>query len=358
MADNRILIIDDDMRLSEMLVEYLAPEGIELTTVPSGIQGLRNAQREAYDLIILDVMLPGLSGFEVLKQLREGGSRTPVLMLTARGDDVDRIVGLDLGADDYLPKPFNPRELLARIKAILRRTTEAESEEPDRDRSRQAAREPAAARSMARRRAAQAHQRGVRDSRHVDARSGRGGVARVAHADRVGPAIAARRSEPRYAYQQPAPQGGQRRERGRGDPQHSRQRLRARPSGGIANGAVLENLHFFTIAMTVTLTGAVYVSFRLRESGLRPSQHRGPRKIIEEVAASARSKAASASSRAGSTGTRGVAPVRCCSSRTSAVDELLGRAMPRELFRLLVTRPFRPPSAPPRTFGRCSSRPT
>lgn len=130
MAENRLLIIDDDVRLSEMLAEYLAPEGIELAAVPSGIQGLRNAQREAYDLIILDVMLPGLSGFDVLKQLRESGSRTPVLMLTARGDDVDRIVGLDLGADDYLSKPFNPRELLARVKAILRRTSEADSDEP------------------------------------------------------------------------------------------------------------------------------------------------------------------------------------------------------------------------------------
>jgi DNA-binding response OmpR family regulator len=129
-ADSRLLMIDDDARLAEMLVEYLAPEGIELTTVPSGIQGLRNAQRESYDLIILDVMLPGLSGFDVLKQLRESGSSTPVLMLTARGDDVDRIIGLDLGADDYLPKPFNPRELLARVKAILRRTSEAEGDEP------------------------------------------------------------------------------------------------------------------------------------------------------------------------------------------------------------------------------------
>jgi two-component system response regulator CpxR len=129
-ADHRLLIIDDDVRLAEMLVEYLAPEGIELTAVASGIQGLRNAQRENYELIILDVMLPGLSGFDVLKQLREAGSKTPVLMLTARGDDVDRIVGLDLGADDYLPKPFNPRELLARIRAILRRTTEPEGEEP------------------------------------------------------------------------------------------------------------------------------------------------------------------------------------------------------------------------------------
>jgi two-component system response regulator CpxR len=130
-TENRLLIIDDDVRLAEMLAEYLAPEGIELTAVASGIQGLRDAQRENYDLIVLDVMLPGLSGFDVLKQLRESGSRTPVLMLTARGDDVDRIVGLDLGADDYLPKPFNPRELLARIKAILRRTTEAEEAAPE-----------------------------------------------------------------------------------------------------------------------------------------------------------------------------------------------------------------------------------
>ncbi len=130
MTDHRLLIIDDDVRLSEMLAEYLAPEGIELTAVPTGVQGLRNAQREEYDLIILDVMLPGLSGFDVLKQLREGGSRTPVIMLTARGDDVDRIVGLDLGADDYLPKPFNPRELLARVKAILRRTSETDGDEP------------------------------------------------------------------------------------------------------------------------------------------------------------------------------------------------------------------------------------
>ena len=130
MASHRLLIIDDDLRLSEMLAEYLAPEGMALTAVASGTQGLRDAQREDYDLIVLDVMLPGISGFEVLRQLREAGSRTPVLMLTARGDDVDRIVGLEMGADDYLPKPFNPRELVARIKAILRRTAEPDENEP------------------------------------------------------------------------------------------------------------------------------------------------------------------------------------------------------------------------------------
>jgi two-component system response regulator CpxR len=124
MNSNRLLIIDDDVRLTDMLTEYLAGEGIELTCASTGTLGLRDAQRNEYDLIILDVMLPGLSGFEVLRQLRELGSRTPVLMLTARGDDIDRIVGLEMGADDYLPKPFNPRELAARIKAILRRTNE------------------------------------------------------------------------------------------------------------------------------------------------------------------------------------------------------------------------------------------
>jgi two-component system response regulator CpxR len=124
MPANRLLIIDDDVRLTEMLTEYLAGEGIELTAASTGTLGLRDAQRNEYDLIILDVMLPGLSGFELLRQLRDSGSRTPVLMLTARGDDVDRIVGLEMGADDYLPKPFNPRELAARIKAILRRTSD------------------------------------------------------------------------------------------------------------------------------------------------------------------------------------------------------------------------------------------
>ena len=129
MTENSILLVDDDTELSDMLAEYLQPEGMSITAVATGTQGLRHAQQEDYDLIVLDVMLPGLSGFDVLRQLRESGSRTPVLMLTARGDDVDRIVGLELGADDYLPKPFNPRELLARVKAILRRTSETDAEE-------------------------------------------------------------------------------------------------------------------------------------------------------------------------------------------------------------------------------------
>jgi two-component system, OmpR family, response regulator CpxR len=130
MPANRLLIIEDDIKLAQMLSEYLAPEGMALEICTTGQQGLSLARSNEFDLIILDVMLPGLSGFDVLREFRANGGRTPVLMLTARGDDVDRIVGLEMGADDYLPKPFNPRELLARIKAILRRTGESEQDEP------------------------------------------------------------------------------------------------------------------------------------------------------------------------------------------------------------------------------------
>ncbi len=120
---SRILVIDDDTELCELLTDYLRPEGFEITSVYDGEQGLHLAVSEAgkYDLIVLDIMLPGMSGFEVLQRLRSQFD-TPVLMLTARDEDVDRIVGLEMGADDYLPKPFNPRELIARARAILRRT--------------------------------------------------------------------------------------------------------------------------------------------------------------------------------------------------------------------------------------------
>jgi len=122
-----ILMIDDDARLAEMLTEYLSAEGFELETVAEGAAGLEAACSGKHDLIVLDVMLPGLSGFEILRQLRDRGSKKPVLMLTARGDDIDRIVGLEMGADDYLAKPFNPRELIARIKAVLRRSGEEQT---------------------------------------------------------------------------------------------------------------------------------------------------------------------------------------------------------------------------------------
>jgi two-component system response regulator CpxR len=120
---SRILIIDDDFELCELLAEYVKPEGFEITAVHDGEKGLHRAlsQKGLYDLIVLDVMLPGMNGFEVLQKLR-AQIDTPVLMLTARDEEVDRIVGLEMGADDYLPKPFNPRELIARTRAILRRT--------------------------------------------------------------------------------------------------------------------------------------------------------------------------------------------------------------------------------------------
>lgn len=116
----RMLLIDDDVELCSLLDELLKREGFEVQMEHDGARGLERAQSGQFDLIVLDVMLPRLDGFEVLKSLR-GVSKVPVLMLTARGEDVDRIVGLELGADDYLPKPFNPRELTARIRAILRR---------------------------------------------------------------------------------------------------------------------------------------------------------------------------------------------------------------------------------------------
>jgi DNA-binding response OmpR family regulator len=126
---DRILIIDDDVELCSLVGEYLASEGFETESQHDGERGLARAARGDYVLIVLDVMLPGINGFEVLRRLR-ATSRIPVLLLTARGEDVDRIVGLEIGADDYLPKPFNPRELVARIRAILRRTKEGKPSVP------------------------------------------------------------------------------------------------------------------------------------------------------------------------------------------------------------------------------------
>jgi DNA-binding response OmpR family regulator len=116
----RILLIDDDSRLAAMVSEYLAGAGYRVATAASGETGLERLAKEPYDALVLDLSLPDLDGLEVCRRLR-ARSDVPVLMLTARGDAMDRIVGLELGADDYLPKPFEPRELLARLKAILRR---------------------------------------------------------------------------------------------------------------------------------------------------------------------------------------------------------------------------------------------
>ncbi len=117
----RLLVIDDDIELCELVLEYLEPQGFEIQTAQDGERGVDLATSEAYSLIVLDVMLPGIDGFEVLRRIRAKTS-APVLMLTGRGDDIDRIVGLEMGADDYLAKPFNPRELVARIRAVLRRS--------------------------------------------------------------------------------------------------------------------------------------------------------------------------------------------------------------------------------------------
>ncbi len=115
-----ILIIDDDKDLCDLLKDYLTPEGFNTAAVHNGLEGVERALSGQHAMVVLDVMLPGINGFEVLRRIR-AASRIPVVMLTARGEDVDRIVGLEIGADDYLPKPFNPRELVARIRAVLRR---------------------------------------------------------------------------------------------------------------------------------------------------------------------------------------------------------------------------------------------
>jgi len=123
----RILAIDDDVALCELLTEYLSSEGFHVESAHDGEEGLETAYGGEYDLIVLDVMLPKINGFEVLRHLRSR-SNTPVIVLTARGETVDRIVGLEIGADDYLAKPFNPRELVARIRAILRRIRQEREE--------------------------------------------------------------------------------------------------------------------------------------------------------------------------------------------------------------------------------------
>jgi DNA-binding response OmpR family regulator len=128
----RLLVIDDDRKLCRLIADYLTPLGYEVAAAHTGPEGAERARSEPWQAIILDVMLPGLDGFEVLKQIRRT-SDVPVLMLTARGDEADRIVGLEIGADDYLPKTFSTRELLARLRAVTRRlgrgaTQESEAE--------------------------------------------------------------------------------------------------------------------------------------------------------------------------------------------------------------------------------------
>jgi len=123
MAENKtkILVVDDDARLRDLLNRYLTEQGFSVRAVADANDMNRQLARERYDLMVLDLMLPGEDGLSICRRLRGGDENMPIIMLTAKGDDVDRIVGLEMGADDYLPKPFNPRELIARIQAVLRR---------------------------------------------------------------------------------------------------------------------------------------------------------------------------------------------------------------------------------------------
>ena len=118
---HRVLLIDDDARLPELLREFLGQNGVDVAHAPDGPRGLAMLEAGAFDAVLLDVMMPGMDGLEVLRRLRAKGSTVPVLMLTAKGDETDRVVGLEIGADDYVAKPFSPRELLARLRAVLRR---------------------------------------------------------------------------------------------------------------------------------------------------------------------------------------------------------------------------------------------
>jgi DNA-binding response OmpR family regulator len=126
----RLLVIDDDRKLCRLIADYLDPLGYDVTAVHTGPEGVERAAAEPWHAVILDYMLPGLDGFEVLKRIRHS-SEVPVLMLTARGDEADRIVGLELGADDYLPKTFSTRELLARLRAVTRRPARARPADRD-----------------------------------------------------------------------------------------------------------------------------------------------------------------------------------------------------------------------------------
>src|SRR4030065_510637 len=124
---NKVLIVDDDEKLCKLLKEYLENNGFKVLALADGSDVKKTLQKELPKMVILDIMLPGKDGLEVLKEIRMDDT-IPVIMLTAKGDQTDRIVGLELGADDYLPKPFNPRELLARMKAVIRRTAPAPGE--------------------------------------------------------------------------------------------------------------------------------------------------------------------------------------------------------------------------------------
>ena len=130
---SKILVVDDDMRLRSLLERYLVEQGYQVRTAANADQMDRMLERENFHLMVLDLMLPGEDGLSICRRIRKSENPLPIVMLTAKGDEVDRIIGLEMGADDYLPKPFNPRELLARIKAVLRRQTSEAPGAPSRD---------------------------------------------------------------------------------------------------------------------------------------------------------------------------------------------------------------------------------
>lgn len=125
-VDIRVLMIEDDLRLAQMLRTYLSEYGFTVTVAENAARGMRHLERSVFDLILLDLMLPDADGLEVCRQIRDSRKAIPIVMVTARGEIMDRVVGLELGADDYLPKPFEPRELLARIRAVMRRESRSE----------------------------------------------------------------------------------------------------------------------------------------------------------------------------------------------------------------------------------------
>ncbi|RDV24885.1 two-component system response regulator OmpR [Alteromonas aestuariivivens] len=130
---SKILVVDDDMRLRSLLERYLVEQGFQVRAAANSEQMDRLLERENFHLMVLDLMLPGEDGLSICRRLRRSGNEMPIIMLTAKGDEVDRIIGLEMGADDYLPKPFNPRELLARAKAVLRRQTSEAPGAPSKD---------------------------------------------------------------------------------------------------------------------------------------------------------------------------------------------------------------------------------
>ena len=205
--ETRVLLVDDDRELCQMLTEYLVAENFEVKSVHDGGDALAELQRSDFEILILDVMLPSVGGFDVLRKLGASND-TPILMLTARGDDVDRIVGLELGADDYLSKPFNPRELVARIRAILRRAGNRAARDASQD---ELTVGPIVLNTGMRQvrvadRAGRAHRRGIPRARTAHAIGGTGDLARGD--DRAGFRSQARplRSQHRHPHQQSAPQ--------------------------------------------------------------------------------------------------------------------------------------------------------